>query len=500
MSRPPIIFLPLLVCLAVTVGGLAGHSAHAAERSARLSELGQRLDIDPEQISVSGISSGAFMAHQLHVAYSGRLMGAGIIAGGPYYCAQGDVYRGMTVCTAFLATENCRDFGLIGFDGAQRLCEELAYAGPGPAPAGTAASEAALAMAAASFDKATTETDIDGVEGLIGDRVLLIHGALDTLLPVGVMDAANAFYAKVHEAAGEAPVGVRYVKSLSAHHSVPTDNVTGLVAPAVGACDAFAPPYLNACTAADCAERCCGPVEGAGACADPTETDSPACVACDPACTASCTGVIDAAGAILDHIYGLETPRDPDPALRFQSWGRFENPPTVLFDCRRGDRVDGRCAWLQSRLLAFRQAEVFDDNPNRLLDAYMEAKGYVFVPESCQNGARCRLHIAFHGCRQGFNYRGFDIVHAIYSDELSGWTHFIENAGYNEWADANDIVVLYPQAAVNTRELTFGNLQGANPQGCWDFWAYTDEDFHTQGGRQIGAVWRMVEALVPALR
>lgn len=44
-----------------------------------------------------------------------------------------------------------------------------------------------------------------------------------------------------------------------------------------------------------------------------------------------------------------------------------------------------------------------------------------------------------------------------------GWIHFVENAGYNEWADANNIVVLYPQART-------ANLGFANPQGCWDFW------------------------------
>ena len=58
---------------------LAG-AARAADR------LGS-LPIDPAQISVSGISSGAFMANQLHVAHSASLMGAGLVAGGLYGCA-----------------------------------------------------------------------------------------------------------------------------------------------------------------------------------------------------------------------------------------------------------------------------------------------------------------------------------------------------------------------------------------------------------------------------
>ena len=40
------------------------------------------------QSSVSGLSSGAFMTVQLHLAYSSSFAGAGIIAGGPFRCAE----------------------------------------------------------------------------------------------------------------------------------------------------------------------------------------------------------------------------------------------------------------------------------------------------------------------------------------------------------------------------------------------------------------------------
>ncbi|HEY0417996.1 MAG TPA: depolymerase, partial [Acetobacteraceae bacterium] len=68
----------LLPALAIAL--CLGDTARAADR------LGT-LPIDPAQISVSGISSGAFMANQLHVAHSAQLMGAGLIAGGLYGCA-----------------------------------------------------------------------------------------------------------------------------------------------------------------------------------------------------------------------------------------------------------------------------------------------------------------------------------------------------------------------------------------------------------------------------
>ena len=44
-----------------------------------------------KEFSVSGISSGAFMAVQMGVAFSKDIVGLGAIAGGPYYCALGSV-------------------------------------------------------------------------------------------------------------------------------------------------------------------------------------------------------------------------------------------------------------------------------------------------------------------------------------------------------------------------------------------------------------------------
>src|SRR5262245_11006980 len=40
------------------------------------------------QSSVSGLSSGAFMAVQIEVAHSDDIVGAGIVAGGPFACAE----------------------------------------------------------------------------------------------------------------------------------------------------------------------------------------------------------------------------------------------------------------------------------------------------------------------------------------------------------------------------------------------------------------------------
>ena len=43
-----------------------------------------RHGADSTQVSISGLSSGAFMAVQLHVAYSKSIMGLGVVAGGMF--------------------------------------------------------------------------------------------------------------------------------------------------------------------------------------------------------------------------------------------------------------------------------------------------------------------------------------------------------------------------------------------------------------------------------
>src|SRR5271167_4196871 len=50
---------------------------------------------DIAESSISGISSGAFMAVQFATAWSGTIKGVGVIAGGPYYCAQATAIGGL---------------------------------------------------------------------------------------------------------------------------------------------------------------------------------------------------------------------------------------------------------------------------------------------------------------------------------------------------------------------------------------------------------------------
>lgn len=57
--------------------------------------------MDITQTSTSGISSGGFMAVQIGYAFSSNIVGVGVVAGGPYICAEGEVGIATSSCMSF---------------------------------------------------------------------------------------------------------------------------------------------------------------------------------------------------------------------------------------------------------------------------------------------------------------------------------------------------------------------------------------------------------------
>lgn len=114
--------------------------------------------------------------------------------------------------------------------------------------------------------------------------------------------------------------------------------------------------------------------------------------------------------------------------------------------------------------VAFSQSE-FNEN------SFAET-GYVYIPHSCKS-KRCSIHVFLHGCNQSANIIG---------------TQLVENAGFNEWAETNDIIVLYPQIAPST-------FSPINPLGCWDWWGYSSTNYLYKQSPQLSAIHAMVERL-----
>ena len=159
-----------------------------------------KLNIDPEKVTVSGISAGGQMAHQLHVAYPDMFSGVGIIAGGPFGCAEGSLATAMTRCMG----------SVNGELPLTRYIEEIK-----------------TATANGKLGKTSLMTD---------DLVWIFHGALDTTvaeeLSVATVDIYSDFV----------PVGnIHYVNDIEVAHTFPTvdqgNECTSTASPFIGACD-----------------------------------------------------------------------------------------------------------------------------------------------------------------------------------------------------------------------------------------------------------------------
>jgi poly(3-hydroxybutyrate) depolymerase len=126
-----------------------------------------------------------------------------------------------------------------------------------------------------------------------------------------------------------------------------------------------------------------------------------------------------------------------------------------------------RSGALTGSLIQFDQNEfVYGNAP-----AYsMDNNGWVFVPANCAAGQTCKLIVALHGCKQGYATIG---------------NAFVTKSGINEWADTNNLIVLYPQAIATS----------ANPNGCWDWWGYDGTDYAAKSGVQASAIRAMVQRI-----
>jgi len=181
-----------LLVLAVTALAACGRPAADAARLAP-------LPIDPASVTVSGVSSGASMATQFHVAYSSLVQGVGLVAGTPYFCAEGSVRVALGRCT--------KGNGGIPVDELVGLTSRLAL-----------------------------DDRIDPLAGMANDRVWIFHGARDPYVATAVADAVLAYYRALVD-----PANVARVEHERAGHTFPSARADAT------ACEVAEPPFVGRC-------------------------------------------------------------------------------------------------------------------------------------------------------------------------------------------------------------------------------------------------------------
>jgi poly(3-hydroxybutyrate) depolymerase len=176
----------------------------------RSGDLLPGLGINGDEVSVSGLSAGAYMAGQLHVAHSKQIVGAGIVAGGPFGCAESRANSLMPsiVVNISRALENCLNGEGIP-NAAALVARAKQLAGRGA---------------------------IDPLNGLIGDRVYLFTGGKDEIVARSVVEEAMQFYVD----AGIPNANVNLVTRSDAGHSFLTNDIGNK-------CGITARPFVSDC-------------------------------------------------------------------------------------------------------------------------------------------------------------------------------------------------------------------------------------------------------------
>jgi poly(3-hydroxybutyrate) depolymerase len=172
------------------------------------------LGVALPQTSVSGLSSGAYMAGQIEVAHSKDIVGAGIVAGGPFACAEtasGQLFPYWPIVLWQNATQ------------AANACMKDSWGAPDAEKLAKRAKELA------------EDGKIDELSGLADDKVYLFSGNEDQTVVRAVVEAAKRFY----QAAGVPEGNVTLVEKEGGHAFLTETEGT--------ACGLSKDPYVSDC-------------------------------------------------------------------------------------------------------------------------------------------------------------------------------------------------------------------------------------------------------------
>ena len=182
--------------------------------AARGAEDLPRLGVTLPATSVSGLSSGAYMAGQIELAHSKDIVGAGVVAGGPFACAEtasGQLFPYWPIVMWQNASQ------------AANACMKVSWGVPDAEKLAKRAKELA------------EDGKIDDLSGLADDKVYLFSGDEDQTVERPVVEAAKRFYA----AAGVPEGSVTLVERQGGHAFITETEGT--------ACGLSEQPYVSDC-------------------------------------------------------------------------------------------------------------------------------------------------------------------------------------------------------------------------------------------------------------
>ncbi|MBC7464766.1 MAG: hypothetical protein H7256_02140 [Bdellovibrio sp.] len=393
--------------------------------------------VSASSLTISGISSGGFMASQMATIYSDQFAGVATVAGGVYYCAENEFQK------------NIKNFGVASYlsygvdtrtvtktfdvksllKSKQLPVDTSQFVGPlaiNPIyqSVGVCMGHPEGAHQAANlFNGVNLPMDLNFMtefesKGLIApivniskQRVLVYQGEDDQVVHLPMADKLKEFYTRM----GVLPEALKVVTK-PGNHNFPTDKEDGID------CGKTGVPYIASCK-------------------------------------------LDLAGEILTQVLNRPLKRGTMKAENLHQVEQKSAPPSIasygyLYATPACIENPATCD-LHVALHGCQMSDDFDED----FQKYYQRK------------------VLFTRSLGVFSYE------LLSKEKKMGALAFASRAGYAEYAevDANRLMIYFPQTRIGTDNYP------ANPNGCWDWYGWTGSEYATNKGAESSWLIKQIQ-------
>lgn len=385
-----------------------------------------------QKFSISGISSGGFMAVQMATIFSNNFLGVGSVAGGFFYCAKNGLQEQILAGQrSLLGVNNLLLFEPTGQINSQSLQPEFRPSVNNPIfmSVGLCMGNPQLTTLP-SLSQFVFDQSIEPLDHFKKLQVYIYNGKNDSIVKNSMIQKLVDFYNKN----GIEKKQIKVVQSKGGHN-FPTSK-SGL-----NSCLDQKVPYVSSCR-------------------------------------------YDAASDILSHLLKTRVLySQPDLNHLYIVDQNIEHQNSLETDIKKLKQ------------------------PIPSIGGY----GYLYASDQCLNTPEnCHLHVALHGCEMSDSYdQAFDDlfqkqilnykIMGMRSEQDSqqsilqmmqslptieqknnqyGLLKFALNSGYIDYAEKNNIMILFPQTWITEANYPY------NPKGCWDWYGWTGANYATVNGAE----------------
>ncbi len=382
-------------------------------------------------ITVSGISSGGFMAAQLGVIYSDQVTGVATVAGGFYYCAQNHMQDKIKLSGGnYLSLLKARVNAVGIFTGDIDQVIVLRNTNPLYQSVGICMQNPAEASLSFETMKVNEENKlIAPTQNIAKQKVLIYQGSADTIVRPAMQAKLNEFYTGL-----QVPeLNIKLVTSKGVHN-FPTDH------DGENNCFVQSVPFVSSCS-----------YNAAG--------DILTHLLDKPALQRVTDKAVNKKNLYMvsQKLTGVEHPMAPQSMASYGYLAASQNCLNNPSSC--------------AMHVAFHGCEMSDSYDHQFDQKYARGaqRGFMQMRTKAQS------------------FRFSTLPYIEQRKNKFGLLKFAADSGYLEYVEKNNIMVLFPQTWIRA-----GNYP-LNPKGCWDWFGWTGPDYATNKGSEPAWLMKWIE-------